>query len=213
MSTERVQARKVCIVGAGVSGLRAAELLISTGFEVTVLEARDRIGGRVNQTAQIGLPVDTGASWIHGTKNNPFVALAEKAKATTVACGAVESICDQNGKWLTPANARGLYEEVWEILEKAMKISKDQYHSLDDTTRMADFFRQEVERRYDQQEPSGGRKTLILHIVEMWGAFMGNEYENQSMKNLWLDCGLEGGMFNLYHLIWYFVSFTDILSR
>jgi hypothetical protein len=33
----------------------------------------------------------------------------------------------------------------------------------------------------------------MLQIVEMWGAFMGNECENLSLKNLWLDVGLEGG--------------------
>lgn len=35
------------IVGAGVSGLRCVEVLLNRGFQVTILEARDRIGGRV----------------------------------------------------------------------------------------------------------------------------------------------------------------------
>jgi NADPH-dependent glutamate synthase beta subunit-like oxidoreductase len=39
---------KVGIVGAGLAGLRCAEILISEGVEVTILEARDRIGGRVS---------------------------------------------------------------------------------------------------------------------------------------------------------------------
>jgi monoamine oxidase len=37
----------VCIVGAGISGLRCAENLIRHGMKVTIIEARDRIGGRV----------------------------------------------------------------------------------------------------------------------------------------------------------------------
>lgn len=37
----------VGIIGAGVSGLRCASILLEQGFRVTILEARDRIGGRV----------------------------------------------------------------------------------------------------------------------------------------------------------------------
>ena len=37
----------VCIVGAGVSGLRCAQVLSEKGLKVTILEGRDRIGGRV----------------------------------------------------------------------------------------------------------------------------------------------------------------------
>lgn len=37
----------ICVVGAGVAGLRCADVLARQGFKVTVLEARDRIGGRV----------------------------------------------------------------------------------------------------------------------------------------------------------------------
>lgn len=37
----------VCIIGAGISGLRAADVLLENDYEVTMMEARDRIGGRV----------------------------------------------------------------------------------------------------------------------------------------------------------------------
>lgn len=37
----------VCVIGAGMAGLRCAEILIEEGVHVTILEARNRIGGRV----------------------------------------------------------------------------------------------------------------------------------------------------------------------
>lgn len=39
---------KVCIVGAGVAGLRCADVLLKQGAKVTILEARNRVGGRVS---------------------------------------------------------------------------------------------------------------------------------------------------------------------
>ena len=37
----------VCVVGAGVAGLRCADLLLKQGVKVTILEGRNRVGGRV----------------------------------------------------------------------------------------------------------------------------------------------------------------------
>ncbi|RJQ75483.1 FAD-dependent oxidoreductase [Pseudonocardiaceae bacterium YIM PH 21723] len=64
----------VLIIGAGIAGLTAARELHSRGHEVTVLEARERIGGRI-WTDEYG--VDLGAHWIHGTEGNPLTELVE----------------------------------------------------------------------------------------------------------------------------------------
>jgi phytoene dehydrogenase-like protein len=57
----------VAVIGAGMAGLGAAQLLEKAAFKVRVLEARDRIGGRVH-TVDFGegSVTDLGASWIHG---------------------------------------------------------------------------------------------------------------------------------------------------
>ena len=58
---------KVIVVGAGFAGMGAAKRLKDAGFEVFVLEARGRVGGRVNTGAlPSGTTVDLGAAWIHG---------------------------------------------------------------------------------------------------------------------------------------------------
>lgn len=74
----------VIVVGAGAAGLAAAERLRTSGQRVLLLEARDRIGGRVwTSRALPGLALDLGASWIHGVKGNPLSELARRAAAPT----------------------------------------------------------------------------------------------------------------------------------
>lgn len=74
----------VLIVGAGMAGLAAARSLNDAGWPVRVIEARDRIGGRVHTSRDWGVPLEMGASWIHGTTNNPLVELAAKVHADVV---------------------------------------------------------------------------------------------------------------------------------
>ncbi|MFE5410669.1 flavin monoamine oxidase family protein [Microbacterium sp. NPDC056569] len=73
------------VVGAGVAGLTAARLLTRAGRRVVVLEARDRVGGRVSTDRHFhGLVTDMGASWIHGITGSPVAAAAEAFGMRTV---------------------------------------------------------------------------------------------------------------------------------
>lgn len=65
----------VAVVGAGSAGIAAARCLLEAGLTVTVLEARDRIGGRTVTRRFKGHPVDLGAHWLHAGPINPLVKL------------------------------------------------------------------------------------------------------------------------------------------
>jgi monoamine oxidase len=69
----------VLVVGGGIAGLAAAHRLADAGRSVTVFEARDRLGGRIQTSRSWDLPVDLGASWLHGVAGNPLVPLLETA--------------------------------------------------------------------------------------------------------------------------------------
>ncbi len=74
--------KSVIIIGAGISGLAAAVRLKENGFQVTVLEAQEKAGGRVRTDRSSGIAFDEGASWIHGPDGNPVTPIAEKAGAS-----------------------------------------------------------------------------------------------------------------------------------
>jgi monoamine oxidase len=57
---------------------------LKIGFNVTVVEGRNRVGGRINTNYRgMSVPVEQGAHWIHGIKGNPIVNLAKKYKVNS----------------------------------------------------------------------------------------------------------------------------------
>lgn len=85
---------RVAIVGAGVTGLVCAnELVDKHGWkesEIVILEARNRVGGRVWTTkagTNTDIPYDNGAAWVHGTEGNPMLDLLADDQIIPVAQG------------------------------------------------------------------------------------------------------------------------------
>ena len=60
------KAGSAVVIGAGMSGLTAAEALCAKGFSVSIIEGRQRIGGRTFTTkfAGSGKPIEVGAGWM-----------------------------------------------------------------------------------------------------------------------------------------------------
>lgn len=90
--------KKIIIIGAGISGLAAAKKLKDNGFNVTVLEAQEKVGGRLRTNRSLGVAFDEGASWIHGTNGNPMTSLAQQAGMNTAFTDDESIVCyDING--------------------------------------------------------------------------------------------------------------------
>jgi monoamine oxidase len=104
----------VIVVGAGAAGLAAARTLHDAGVEVVVLEARDRIGGRVLTVIDpvTSLPLELGAEFIHG-RASELRTLFDQASITSV---------DIEGtRWrVTPGGWRP-FDDFWERLDAVMK--------------------------------------------------------------------------------------------
>lgn len=114
--------KTVLVIGAGISGLAAAKKLTDNGFSVKVLEAQDKVGGRLRSNRSLGIAFDEGASWIHGVDGNPITTLAQQAGMTTFET--VDDQADANydiGGILRNADVyQNAEDELYDILETMM---------------------------------------------------------------------------------------------
>lgn len=122
-STER--SADVLVIGAGIAGLRAAEVLVAGGRRVIVLEARDRLGGRIHTDRSWGVPVDLGASWIHGVVDNPIAALAADEGIETQPADYDSALYDADGARLPGDALDDLEEQVAQLVETGRAESPD----------------------------------------------------------------------------------------
>lgn len=107
-------AKRVIVLGAGVSGLAAAARLVDAGLDVTVLEARDRVGGRVWTTTPPGLvvPVELGAEFLHGeTDEIDEIAHVEGLRVIDIA----------GRRWSSRRGRLTLMDDFWERIDRAMR--------------------------------------------------------------------------------------------
>ncbi|MFT4666728.1 MAG: monoamine oxidase [Polaribacter sp.] len=79
--------KKIIIIGAGIAGLAAAKHFKDKGIAVVVIEAQEKVGGRLCTDRSLGIAFDEGASWIHGPDGNPITSLADSAGANTFLTG------------------------------------------------------------------------------------------------------------------------------
>ena len=109
---ENLQGKNIIVIGAGISGLIAANMLQNRGAEVLVLEARSQLGGRTRTSMLLGAPFEIGAGWIHGpSPDNPIRRLADKADSSFF-------ITNDDSIELYTTDGSELEEDDWDTIEE-----------------------------------------------------------------------------------------------
>ncbi|KAH8882317.1 FAD/NAD(P)-binding domain-containing protein [Thozetella sp. PMI_491] len=184
----------VCVVGAGISGLRCADMLLAEGFEVTILEARNRIGGRICQSEELGYPIDLGPNWIHDwaqvghAEPHPILQLAIETSTPMHHWNDKQLLFDSAGHSVPQETADRLSALLWDILESGFRFSQEAYDRGTATSIPAgDSLYEYVERRARQLVPNENEQQLLAQMSEMFGGYVGMSIRKQSLRFAWLE--------------------------
>ena len=130
--------KTILVVGAGIAGLAAATELKGKGAEVVVLEAQDRIGGRLWTDRSLGLAFEIGAAWIHKPQGNPITELASQVSAETFVTDDDSLIVfDANGNRIPDSDLDQLDKDYAAILKSIDTNLTDMNISLSDAFQAA----------------------------------------------------------------------------
>ncbi|KAK6513535.1 hypothetical protein TWF281_005158 [Arthrobotrys megalospora] len=180
---------KVVVIGAGTCGLRAAEVLIQAGCEVKVLEARDRVGGRIATTSKLGLPLDLGANWIHGNVGNPIIEIAEKAGSSY----SIDELDDTvvftpDGSLLPKRLGDEVVTKMWDYFDEGITYSAQNMTTIQPNISFMEYYKERVQAEgWDEK-----RSAYQIQVADLLGSIVATEIKKQDFRNLHMEEPIPG---------------------
>lgn len=170
---ERLEA-DVAIVGAGFAGLTAAKHLSQRGRTAVVLEARDRVGGRVfTDRLPDGTPVDLGGQWIGPGQDRMYRLVAQHGVQTYKTWGEGKHVLHYGGKRRTFTGTVPMLPDPWALAclgfawfrldELAKKVPVDAPWNA---ARAAEWDAETLEGFLRRSAPSEGARKLLRVAME-----------------------------------------------
>ncbi|KAF9091715.1 hypothetical protein BGX23_004906 [Mortierella sp. AD031] len=175
--------QRVIIIGGGISGLAAArEFSKDPNVHVTLLEARNRLGGRIvtnrnlipkdlETSGQVpagssNLVYDFGASWIHGVDpSNPLYAIAQTGQMEYVHTDS-DVMFFRPGEPAAPAEESDhLWQVVWDILDRAQEFSAEHRDSISEGKSFKEWLSEYLDSM-QSTDPEG--ENYLAEDVKKW---------------------------------------------
>jgi monoamine oxidase len=174
----------VVVVGAGLSGLACADELAAVGYRVTVLEARDRVGGRTHSRRDLvkGKVVEAGGELI-GPNQPTWMAYVKRFGLETSPQDPGDGPILLGGKYLKPADAQAVWKGMRDLFARLNREARPvlAYRAWDtpgaaalDRRSLGDWLADQ--RDVDETVRLGAETqlTALDGIVPAWQSYLGN---------------------------------------
>src|ERR1051325_5048493 len=164
--------RDVIIIGAGAAGLIAARELSNNGYHVTVLEARDRIGGRIHtlHDPQFSVPIELGSEFIHGNLPLSLALFREYHLKYHKVKGSIIRITE------------GKAEKEKDFVDDHHRELENRLQALKEDITIEDFL-----NRYFLAEEYVSLRTSVRKSVEGYDAADTHRASKMAFRDEWLD--------------------------
>ena len=183
---------RVVVVGAGISGLTVANALSHGGIACVVVEARDRIGGRLHTIDMAGSSVDMGGSWIHMPIGNPMRAFAQQVGVDCLSANPLSELVGfdcAEGRRLSAAEVEASVDLQYEAFPEAI----DQLRvELGPQASVADGIEAFVAGRGLDPGTARRARQSLYAIIEAESADLA---QRQSLRWMWNEIEYDGDYF------------------
>jgi len=129
---------------------------------------------------------------VHSTASNPIVDLARETDTPLHLWEHTMCLIDGKGRLVEKVKATNTLQRVWDILDKASKYSGLSSKNIDPTSSLYDFFIDQSDELLRTGEIDEYEQSLLLGMAEMWGAYVGDRAEQQSLKFFFLEDCIDG---------------------
>ncbi|KAF9353508.1 hypothetical protein BGX26_008734 [Mortierella sp. AD094] len=200
-----VQSKNIVVIGGGMAGISAAiDLSKNHGVHVTLLEARDCLGGRVSTHRNLiplsfesdglvpqgsaDIAFDFGASWIHGVDlSNPLDPLIKTGHVEYVHTDSDVMFLQPGASPLPEDESNHYWKVVWDILDEAQEYSTEHRHHIPEDLSLRDWLTQYIDA-HQSEDPEGEKymseimKTVVRGLSLYWADENAIPMEKVSMK-------------------------------
>ena len=127
------------------------------------------------------------------TGYNPIIELAKETDTPLHLWKENTLMVDDKGHLVATPEANRTLSRVWKILEAAIEYSSRHGGEIDPYTSLYDFFEDWCEKASKCGDMAEEERKLVLDMSQMWGAYVGDPVQRQSLKYFFLEDCIAGG--------------------